>query len=658
MTPTNDSKATVSVLYCNTIKMRTLTLAACLATATAAVHTAPFVPNEEMFRDWLAEGGETIYNPSSFPEVRLKVAKRIAQMASDTLKDQASMYNLMSWFGRGSGIDATTLAADLERLGESESLDGFVRVSKEVADSHYAALNRKQEEGAPYRPLGKNEYPYWNFIPSIPGAAKDGETFTFTNEGCKQNVVSAARNGSELVITFKGDDCSPIHSGDVYLLTTVKGVHFMKVGFLEKEHEIRWSMANLTQAEAYDITTKGVRVFAFPHDEVELVVNILATVNLFLQPEAGKYPDFPDKEVEKANVDFLTKYQKVQPLMVPRGPINESNPTNVDPDLIQTGDFIGVIRLDGLDPMLAWAMGSTTGHTTIAVRDATTNELFVCESTTNSSYWPTNGVQKTPYTTWIKQAEAAGYNAVWAPLDPAQRAKLNVTAMWEFFSTVEGLQYGYHTLLWGWIDTVADNYPCVAPDYKHCLQWGHVEVLFPLVSAVVPAVGELIFNEAWNFRLNTTGLNAPEMYMHAETVLNISSNTIPTIVERDEWMYHTTRYGKPVVGKSMVCCVFVCNMWKHGGLFGDTDFNCGEMTNLDDYDLDIFDKTKMNDGRPDVCKQKDPNNQNCQLVGPYTLNFNHYNEAPIYDHMAEKCPTWTPGVGPNYWGPGKQQGTC
>ena len=42
---------------------------------------------------------------------------------------------------------------------------------------------------------------------------------------------------------------------------------------------------------------------------------------------------------------------------------------------------------DGLDPMLAWAMGSSTGHTAIAVRDPTTGELFVHESTVKDDYW-------------------------------------------------------------------------------------------------------------------------------------------------------------------------------------------------------------------------------------------------------------------------------
>eukprot|EP00339_Tiarina_fusa_P021209 CAMPEP_0117027492 /NCGR_PEP_ID=MMETSP0472-20121206/20089_1 /TAXON_ID=693140 ORGANISM="Tiarina fusus, Strain LIS" /NCGR_SAMPLE_ID=MMETSP0472 /ASSEMBLY_ACC=CAM_ASM_000603 /LENGTH=48 /DNA_ID= /DNA_START= /DNA_END= /DNA_ORIENTATION= len=38
----------------------------------------------------------------------------------------------------------------------------------------------------------------------------------------------------------------------------------------------------------------------------------------------------------------------------------------IDESLVHSGDFIGIIRLDGLDPMLAWGMGSTTGHTTVA----------------------------------------------------------------------------------------------------------------------------------------------------------------------------------------------------------------------------------------------------------------------------------------------------
>ena len=59
-------------------------------------------------------------------------------------------------------------------------------------------------------------------------------------------------------------------------------------------------------------------------------------------------------------------------------PVNES--------LIGSGDFFGILRMDGLDPMLAWGMGATTGHTVVGMRDPITDELFIHESQVNSSY--------------------------------------------------------------------------------------------------------------------------------------------------------------------------------------------------------------------------------------------------------------------------------
>jgi hypothetical protein len=79
---------------------------------------------------------------------------------------------------------------------------------------------------------------------------------------------------------------------------------------------------------------------------------------------------------------------------------------------------------------------------------------------------------------------------------------------------------------------------------------------------------------------------------------------MPTIVEQDSWVYNTTRYGEPAEGAAMVCCVFVCSMWKHAGIFGDMDFNCAEMTNIDDYSLDIFDDSSrggQRDWRISLC---------------------------------------------------------
>lgn len=65
----------------------------------------------------------------------------------------------------------------------------------------------------------------------------------------------------------------------------------------------------------------------------------------------------------------------------------------------------------------------------------------------------------------------------------------------------------------------------------------------------------------------------------------MSTTDLITIVEQDDWVYNTTRYGEPTVGKNMVCCVYVCNSWKAAGIFGDNEVNCGEFTNWDDVSV-------------------------------------------------------------------------
>jgi len=44
-------------------------------------------------------------------------------------------------------------------------------------------------------------------------------------------------------------------------------------------------------------------------------------------------------------------------------------------------------------------------------------------------------------------------NVAVLPLSEESRKKFNVTAAVEFFKKVEGLPYGYHNFLFGWIDT-------------------------------------------------------------------------------------------------------------------------------------------------------------------------------------------------------------
>lgn len=45
------------------------------------------------------------------------------------------------------------------------------------------------------------------------------------------------------------------------------------------------------------------------------------------------------------------------------------------------------------------------------------------------------------------------------PLHPTLRAKFNETAAWEYARSMEGKPYGYHNMIFSWIDTMDGNYP-------------------------------------------------------------------------------------------------------------------------------------------------------------------------------------------------------
>jgi hypothetical protein len=312
---------------------------------------------------------------------------------------------------------------------------------------------------------------------------------------------------------------------------------------------------------------------------------------------------------------------------------------NISEDDIHDGDFFGVVRLDGVDTMLAWAMGSTTGHTTIALR--IDNVLHICESTTVDAYWPTNGIQCTPWPTWQAQCQKANMNIVHAPLNSYYRGLFNSTAAYQFFQSQAGFDYGWYNLLFGWVDTERNNYPCVPPyPSQQCLTWEIIEPLFALINNVDPDFYWEIAGQALNNRMGTSGLSEAQIFKTAND-RGIPAIRIPTIVESDDFRYNTSRNGVPATGMSMVCCVFVCNMWKHGGIFAgiDNDLNCAELTNWDDYVLTLFDTTTP---RPPQCVSADPNNQCCQIMGDYTLVLNNYDTKDPYPYMGQTCPSMAP----------------
>ena len=58
-------------------------------------------------------------------------------------------------------------------------------------------------------------------------------------------------------------------------------------------------------------------------------------------------------------------------------------------------------------------------------------------------------------------------------------------------------------MLWGWVDTLKDNYPCLPPDYDRCLEWPFLEVGFALFDRYIPSISHLLWWEAFNLRVGT-----------------------------------------------------------------------------------------------------------------------------------------------------------
>ena len=75
---------------------------------------------------------------------------------------------------------------------------------------------------------------------------------------------------------------------------------------------------------------------------------------------------------EKANIQFLT--EAMEYTMAPR----TVQTIDLDPNLIQSGDYFAVMRLDGLDQIIMYGTGSHSGHSVVALRFD--GELYIVES--------------------------------------------------------------------------------------------------------------------------------------------------------------------------------------------------------------------------------------------------------------------------------------
>jgi len=96
--------------------------------------------------------------------------------------------------------------------------------------------------------------------------------------------------------------------------------------------------------------------------------------------------------MENANLNFIEAGMGFRP---EERPIYE---VQVPESEIHSGDFLVIQRLDGLDPMIMYGTGSRGAHCTMALWFD--DVLYIVESQ-DAWYWPTAGIQRTPYKQWL-----------------------------------------------------------------------------------------------------------------------------------------------------------------------------------------------------------------------------------------------------------------
>jgi hypothetical protein len=321
--------------------------------------------------------------------------------------------------------------------------------------------------------------------------------------------------------------------------------------------------------------------------------------------------------MEWSNAAFLGKFANYT--MIPRN--NSQSIINIDKNEIHSGDFLAILRLDGLDPLIMVGTGSHIGHSAVCMW--IDGELYVLESQ-DGWYWPTHGIQRTKWDTWVGQAFNASFNVALMPLSNEMRARFNATKAMEWFTGgIEGLDYGFKNMLFSWIDTPDKNFPMFVDP----------ELFIPLLGIadkLIPFAINLIGGEALNMRMGTRNLTYAQV-VAVGARRNLTFLEMTAIVEQEGWEYSN--------GLQYVCSCLVVGIYKSGGMFGDLSIQSTEFIPKDIYQMNIFNHTYV---RPQACVDSDPDLPYCQIMGQYKLWVTGYNSIPLYSHMNENCASQGP----------------
>ncbi|KAK4386983.1 hypothetical protein Sango_2568900 [Sesamum angolense] len=390
---------------------------------------------------------------------------------------------------------------------------------------------------------------------------------------------------------------------------------------LSREHTIDFKEWE-SEAEYEYVKNRGVSIFLMQAGMLGTLQALWEVFPLFTNTGWG----------ENSNLAFLKKHM---------GASFEERPqpwvTNITVEDIHSGDFLALSKIrgrwGGFETLEKWVTGSYAGHSAVCLRDSE-GKLWVAESGHENEKGE-DVIAILPWDEWWEfelTKDDSNPHIALLPLHPELRTKFNETAAWEYAKSMSGKPYGYHNLIFSWIDTISGNYP--APLDAHL-----VASVMTVWTQMQPAYAANMWNEALNKRLGSQNLSLSEVLVEVEK-RGSSFGELLAISEQDDWVYAD--------GKSTSCVAFVFELYKEAGLFGKlaSSIQVTEFTIKDAYSLKFFENNSSR--LPTWCNDVDTVKLPfCQIRGKYRMELPGYNTMDPYPHMNERCPS----LPPNYYRP-------
>ncbi|XP_020674235.1 uncharacterized protein LOC110093632 isoform X1 [Dendrobium catenatum] len=386
--------------------------------------------------------------------------------------------------------------------------------------------------------------------------------------------------------------------------------------FLSREHTIEFHEWE-GEAEYEYVKHHGVSIFLMKSGMLGTLRALWDVFPLFTNTGWG----------ENSNVNFLKKHM---------GAKFEERPepwfSSINVDDIHSGDFLVLSKIrgrwGGFETLEKWVTGAYGGHSAVCLKDSE-GKLWVAESG-HANDKGEDIIAILPWEEWwsfeLNKDDSDPHIAL-LPLHPNLRAKFNNSAAWEYARSLDGKPYGYHNMIFSWIDTTSGNYP--PPLDAQLVASGMI-----LWSKVMPDYAANLWNEALNKRLGTEDLDLPDIIVETEE-RGSSFAKLLAIPEQDDWIYSD--------GSSTSCVAFILQMYKHAGLFDpiSRSIQVTEFTIKDAYTLNFF---ESNSSRlPEWCNKEDSVKLPfCQIKGKYRMELPDYNTIQPYPRMNEKCPSLPP----------------